>query len=409
MPTTRGLPPTTRPNNPSDALCRVLTAGRIADESEWRQAYDQAVASDDLVLLAPFCHWGTTNEQTAIQDALIRHTARNQLFLHILRQCLTWFAEAGVPCRVLKGAATIQDCYDGIGQRRLGDIDLLVPKDRLGAAATILLTNGFRPLEPALVREALQDPHTLTADGDAHHHWPPLVGPDGVVVELHWTLGDGAMAMGLDDAALWADSTPLPVGDALAWEHRALQATLAGPAAPRAVADLAALTRRASADQRTAFDRLTAPRATDQTPRTHITRWQRLRTPARWALFVRLGWQAWRHPRHLATLPLPETARRLINQPRWRGRVTPEEVVAYVGFWQRQRWLARPSYCLQRSALLFAGLTAIGERVSLVFGLDPDQPDPIGHAWVERDGAPFREDAALLARMVTTYRFPAQT
>jgi hypothetical protein len=411
MPTTPGSPPTTLPNSPSEALCRILATGVVADAQEWRLAFAAATAGHDLALLTPFCDqgYGSDAERAAIRDALITNTARNHLFLSVLRRGLAWFAAAGLPCRVLKGAATIQDCYDDVGQRRLGDIDLLVPKDRLAEAAALLAAHDFRPLLPEFDRVALADPHTLGPDGDDHHHWPPLVGPDGVVIELHWTLGDGFVSLGIPTAALWASGTPLPVGMALAWEYRALQTTLTVPADPRTTADQAALLRRASPEQITTLERMRSQAASPPAgSRTSLpSRWSRLRTPAHVALFLRLGWQAWRYPRHLRGLPLPETANRLKNRPHWRDRVPADDVVAFVGFWQRQRWMPRPSYCLQRSALLFAGLTAIGERTVLVFGLDADHPTPLGHAWVERDGVPFLEDAALIGRMVPTYRHEA--
>jgi hypothetical protein len=436
MPTIPGHQRTNRPISPSDALCHLLATGTALDAQTWQSAFHAATESGDLALLTPFRDTPTCRDadRQAIQLALITHTARNQLFLRVLQHCLDWFTAAGIPARVLKGAATMQDCYDDLGQRRLGDIDLLVPKEHLAEAAALLTTNGFQPLLPTLTREVLQDPHVLAASGEAHHHWPPLVGPDGVVIELHWTLGDGFTGLNRQADALWQDSTPLPIGQALGWPWRILHAALAATAAvpsPRAVADLIALLQwvpaRSRGELQTLLDALPAATPTVRLlhhllahpaswpdpdmpvpMRAPTSPWRRrlsfLRTPAHLMLFLHLGWQAWRYPRWLARLPLPKVAEALTLRPRWREHLTIDEVVAYVGFWQRQCWLARPSYCLQRSALLFAGLTAIGETPTLVFGLDPEHPTPIGHAWVERDGLPFLEDNTLIARMVTTYR-----
>lgn len=62
--------------------------------------------------------------------------------------------------------------------------------------------------------------------------------------------------------------------------------------------------------------------------------------------------------------------------------------------------------CLYRSLGRFGVLSAWGFRPSFVMGIARQEPER-GHAWLELDGAPFREDSA--ADFIISFRFPAET
>lgn len=88
----------------------------------------------------------------------------------------------GIDGRVLKGAATAHLDYDDPTERLFLDIDLLVPEVAFGDAFDGLLAVGYSPIEPA-------GRATVT------HKSLALVGPEGVVIDLHQRLFTGALGL----------------------------------------------------------------------------------------------------------------------------------------------------------------------------------------------------------------------
>ncbi len=108
--------------------------------------------------------------------------------------------DAGARCLVLKGAHT-GHLYPDRGARVVGDLDLLVPPERLRVAQDVLRDLGYRP-------------HPGSRPGPEHRHLPTLVVEGGLPVELHRTLA----RRGADPpwvAAVWERAAPLPDGVAL--------------------------------------------------------------------------------------------------------------------------------------------------------------------------------------------------
>lgn len=103
--------------------------------------------------------------------------ARRSLTLHAeLLRVLGIFDAAAVPVIVLKGMHVATAVYGDVALREMLDIDLLVPRDRLGAAAAVLRDSGYTPREPN------------GFDYGEHHHDVPFVNEYGVTLELHWTV-----------------------------------------------------------------------------------------------------------------------------------------------------------------------------------------------------------------------------
>ncbi|MBC7545148.1 MAG: nucleotidyltransferase family protein [Candidatus Sericytochromatia bacterium] len=457
MRTIPGPPAPIPPISPPDHLLRLIARGETPESQDWPAIIFAATHLHLLPLLAPWRESvGMPKAGTqAIKGALRQQTAATALRLAVADRCIRQLAEIGIATRLLKGAATCQDAHDEQGARPFGDIDLLVRRTHLATAAARLTEAGCQQLGPTYSREMLADAHVLHHEPGsplpAHHHWQPLVSPEGVTVELHWTLGDGQADIGGDPAQWWGPGMSLPIGTALAWPDRVWHALLvidrrkSWDAVLPTITDLRAL---CGDDRPTDFGglalRLHQPSYRNLAMRTlwalesigaawaggvieHLglsaaaddayaemkpdgpDLWRRrlalLRSFPHVTLFIGLGWCAWRHPARLQTHPLPEALAALQLPQHWHGQVSRDEVLTYVGYWVSRRWIRKPSYCLQRSALLFAGLTAIGESCTIVFGLDEAAPAVHGHAWVERDGEPFLEDPLLIGGMVETYRF----
>ena len=158
-------------------------------------------------------------------------------------------AEAGIRSRVLKGLALAHTAYPDPSMRVFGDVDLLVPHDRLHAGATLLVAelDGQRA-EPE-VRPGFDDRFAREA----------MVRTLGVEVDLHRTLVNGAYGVRLPLPTLFDDGRVVTVGGGtftvLATVprllHAAYQSTLAD-SPPRLVAlrDLVQILTREGPDPR---------------------------------------------------------------------------------------------------------------------------------------------------------------
>lgn len=105
---------------------------------------------------------------------------------------------AGIPCIVLKGLHLALAYYDHPVLRSMGDIDLLVEVENLDRARLTLIELGYLTVTP---RGRLSSP--------GHHHYPPLVRPNSLPVELHYALQPASIPIFVDVRALWRRSIPL--------------------------------------------------------------------------------------------------------------------------------------------------------------------------------------------------------
>jgi len=119
--------------------------------------------------------------QADLRQAYYATTARNLLLYRELSRILHVLSP--LPVIVLKGAALAATIYPRIGLRTMGDLDLLVPEDRLAEAVARLKALGY------------VQPHPDMAAGFNAlfgHHVHLQGGQDvRLAVELHWTLVGG--------------------------------------------------------------------------------------------------------------------------------------------------------------------------------------------------------------------------
>ena len=111
----------------------------------------------------------------------MRRKVRNDTMLVLAgaEQALDALRGAGVRPIALKGLDFLHRLYDGVDQRTIDDVDLLVRRDELKRALGALRDAGWRlPPEPEAV-------HYIRSS----HHLPlRSPGPIGVDLELHWNL-----------------------------------------------------------------------------------------------------------------------------------------------------------------------------------------------------------------------------
>lgn len=128
-----------------------------------------------------------------------RYEKRNKTLLKESHRVTQKFQEEGVPCLSLKGVSLISLVYKDIGLRRVGDIDLLVPREHIYDATEVLHTLGYSQLVYDLDSGVdLRVPEVYSHEWRArwHHHIlefsrPALSDNDGLnrfYVEIHTAL-----------------------------------------------------------------------------------------------------------------------------------------------------------------------------------------------------------------------------
>lgn len=105
---------------------------------------------------------------------------------------------------LLKGPAFADRFGDDPDRRPFGDLDLLVPRERLRAASAALRDRGFEELVEFADGFGGRYGHDV--------HLRRAVGNGWLDVELHWRMGDDPACAVLDHAALAPGAVPLAVG-----------------------------------------------------------------------------------------------------------------------------------------------------------------------------------------------------
>lgn len=109
-------------------------------------------------------------EGAAVQALVLRQTAE---------RLLKALAAAGIPAQVVKGPAFAQRLYAAPCWRPFTDVDLLLHRADLPAAAPVLRAAGFAP-------EGIELKHAAETYGE--EKWVAAIGGLPVLVELHWDM-----------------------------------------------------------------------------------------------------------------------------------------------------------------------------------------------------------------------------
>jgi len=155
-------------------------------------------------------------QRDVLTERLIVATLRSALMRRELGPVAGALRDAGVEPLLVKGPAVADRWYEDRSLRTFVDLDLLVSRDRLGAAAAALRPLGYEPqveFRPGFGELHGHDVHVVRG-----------IGRSRIDVELHWRIGDD------------------PAGEALGFERLAQGAErLDGVAAPAPPEQLLAL------------------------------------------------------------------------------------------------------------------------------------------------------------------------
>jgi hypothetical protein len=125
---------------------------------------------------------------------------RNESIRREIQSVVALLNQIGIEPVLLKGAAYLAlGLFSSPAERYLIDIDLLIVKDRVEAAAALLIRNGF----------ARDDSDRF---GRFRHHHPPLRRPGSISVEIHHTLATGRSATILPVHEVFERATPHAFG-----------------------------------------------------------------------------------------------------------------------------------------------------------------------------------------------------
>lgn len=111
----------------------------------------------------------------------------------------------GIPVVLLKGAAYVAAGLPAAAGRTVGDLDILVPRARIGDADAALQAAGWAPLK--------SDPYDDAYYRQWMHELPPLAHADrGTVIDVHHTVLPLTAGLRPDAAALIADALEIAPG-----------------------------------------------------------------------------------------------------------------------------------------------------------------------------------------------------
>jgi len=163
------------------------------DESQWQDAIDLAEQHRVLPWVAAQVLDGRGSQLPVAVEVRLREARRAAtiaafLWTSELKSLLAEFASASIPVLVLKGLWFAQRIYGNAALRSSRDIDLLVRKDRFGAAEKLLQTIGF-------TSHACAD--------DYHREWRRGT----LAVELHFDV-ENPLAFDFDIESVWKRAHP---------------------------------------------------------------------------------------------------------------------------------------------------------------------------------------------------------
>jgi hypothetical protein len=191
-----------------DDLLREVTAERLTG------LLHAAVVAGDLPVGA--------DQAAALAAAHAQARAQVLLLDAELGRSLAALRTGDVPVLVLKGAAHAALLYDTPTLRSYGDLDLLVEPARLPEAIEALATVGYLPVDPA--------GPAAYAPGCSYRQGLSLMGPRGVLIDLHNRLTEPPFGVRIDVEDLFAGAQRLSIRGVGVWalspEHRFLHCCL---------------------------------------------------------------------------------------------------------------------------------------------------------------------------------------
>lgn len=198
-----------------DLLLRACRCSAPADIEDlirqtvnWRLLLSQAARNGVMPLLFMVLKERASVPEPVLAELLSAWTenaAHNLLLASALVEILDALERQGVPALAYKGPALAALAYGSVTMRCFGDLDILVPRDRLAAAKAVLEERGYVcALSPSDEAHFLRERY--------HLHF--LGGDDKPSVELHWAITPAYWRFPLDTGRLWTGAASVEVAGA---------------------------------------------------------------------------------------------------------------------------------------------------------------------------------------------------
>lgn len=131
-----------------------------------------------------------------LKEAYLQSASRNVRLFHELGKALAAMKEKGVPVIVLKGGHLAELVYASIALRPMGDVDLLVKKQDLKAAAEVLTRIGY----------GTDKPYRIETHADVARHLPDFTNKGGLSMEIHQSIITPGTPFNIDIDGLWENA-----------------------------------------------------------------------------------------------------------------------------------------------------------------------------------------------------------
>ena len=134
-------------------------------------------------------------QRDILKKSYLASLLRNKRLYDSLAKVLHEFAERSVPTVLLKGAALCLDTYDDMALRPFGDLDILIPRERVNECRSVMEALGYK-----LVK-GIYFPIPDDQNDELGCEWAYVQAES--IVELHWNLVTRLSPFRIDVESLW--------------------------------------------------------------------------------------------------------------------------------------------------------------------------------------------------------------
>ena len=143
-------------------------------------------------LLQNFKHLLQPETQELLNEEFARHTQNNMLLTGKLIEIVNLLKSKDIPSLPFKGPLLAIQAYGNLSLRQFGDLDVLIPIERVDAAIKLLIAEGYEPINLQRLDNMEQKKDVGFVSKDKN-----------VNLELHWKLSGGHFSLPLEMNRLW--------------------------------------------------------------------------------------------------------------------------------------------------------------------------------------------------------------